>query len=459
MTFNELEQNLKRIKEIIREIYVFTNQLDIIQKLERDKNIIINLQEKKLLNGTINSLEVQLKILNNSIPKLVENIGFFKKYSAPDKAEAVVSTSKVNLPKKDLVQVKYKPEKAKSPVSLTIGEKDRKRFLENLSRSNLSISQLKKKYGVEKPAAGFGKPNAYAKFSNRFFRKTSNKLLASGKLEKLNIELRKMNSPFVVGTYVSMILMTMCIMLGLGFLLFLVLLFFNLSFAFPFISFAKESIIMRFIKFFWIIFGIPFFTGVLMYFYPKSESKNIGGKIDQELPFVAIHMSAIATSGVEPVNIFKIIIKNEEYRYSRLEFRKLLNLVNFQGHNLVTALKKISRSSPSVKLRALLDGLATTITSGGDLHQFLDKHAESLLFDYRLEREKYTKTSETFMDIYISIVIAAPMILLMLFVIMGITGMYFMGLSTNVMSLLIIFIIIVLNIGFLIFLKLKQPIF
>jgi len=196
-----------------------------------------------------------------------------------------------------------------------------------------------------------------------------------------------------------------------------------------------------------------------MYFYPKSESKNIGGRIDQELPFVAIHMSAIATSGVEPVNIFKIIIKNEEYKYSRLEFRKLLNLINFQGHDLVTALKKISHSSPSFKLRALLDGLATTITSGGDLHQFLDKHAGSLLFDYRLEREKYTKTSETFMDIYISIVIAAPMILLMLFVIMGSTGMNFLGLSTNVMSLLIIFIIIVLNIGFLVFLKMKQPVF
>jgi len=61
------------------------------------------------------------------------------------------------------------------------------------------------------------------------------------------------------------------------------------------------------------------------------------------------------------------------------------------------------------------------------------------------------------MDIYISIVIAAPMILLMLFVIMGSTGMYFMGLTTNLMSMLIIFIIIVLNIGFLIFLRLKQP--
>jgi flagellar protein FlaJ len=197
-----------------------------------------------------------------------------------------------------------------------------------------------------------------------------------------------------------------------------------------------------------------------MYFIPSSEGKNLGEKIDQELPFVTIHMSAIATSGIEPVTIFKIILKSEEYKYTNMEFRKLMNLVNFQGKDLVSALKITAKSSPSEKLKELLDGIATSVTSGGSLTQFLNKHAENLLFDYKLEREKYTKASETFMDIYISIVIAAPMILLMLFVIMGSTGTLgvFMGLSVSVVNILIILIIIFLNIGFLIFLKLKQPV-
>ena len=93
------------------------------------------------------------------------------------------------------------------------------------------------------------------------------------------------------------------------------------------------------------------------------------------------------------------------------------------------------------------------------MHEFLDKHAEGLLFDYRLERERYTKTAETLMDIYISISIAAPMILLMLFIIMGSTGMYFLGLTTDVMAVLIILSLIFLNVIFLLFLRLKQPTF
>jgi flagellar protein FlaJ len=454
MTFDELKQNIQRIKEIVREIYVFTNQLEIIRKLEIDKNIAINLQEKKLLNNTIISLVKQLDILNNSIPHLIEGIGFFQKLSADNK-----SVPPAKIPENNLVKVKYKPEKTKPTVSLTVGEKDRKLFLKNLSASNLSVNRLKKKYGIKRPASGFGKPSFYATLSNRYFRKISNKLLLSGKLEKLNADLRKMNSPFVVGTYISMILFSMSLAVILGVLLFIWLLFFNIGFTFPFISLVEGSILFRALKVFWIIFAIPLLTGILMYFYPRSEGKTIGSRIDQELPFVSIHMSAIAASGVEPVSIFKVIIKNEEYKYSRLEFRKLLNLINFHGSDLVSALKKVSNSSPSIKLRGLLDGLATTINSGGDLHEFLEKHADSLLFDYKIEREKYTRTAETFMDIYISIVIAAPMILLMLFVIMGSTGMYFMGLTTNLMSILIIFIIIALNIGFLFFLRLKQPSF
>jgi len=458
MTFDELKQNIQRIKEIVREMYIFTNQLEIIEKLERNKTILINFQEKNLLSTTVVSLGVQLNILNNSIPALVEGIGFFQKLLTENK-EIISAKIPAKLPENNLVKVKYKAEETKPPVSLTIGEKDRQLFLENLSASNLSINQLKKKYGIERPISGFGKPSFYATLSNSYFRKISSRLLLSGRLEKLNADLRKMNSPFVVGTYVSMILFTMSIMAVLSFLLFIFLLFFNIGLTFPFFSITEESILFRALKFFWIIFAIPIFTGILMYFYPQTEGKNIGAKIDQELPFIAIHMSAIASSGVEPVSIFRVIIKNEEYKYSRLEFRKLLNLINFHGFDLVSALKKVSNSSPSAKLRELLDGLATTITSGGDLHEFLEKHADTLLFDYRIEREKYTKTAETFMDIYISIVIAAPMILLMLFVIMGSTGMYFMGLTPSIMSILIILVIIVLNMGFLFFLRLKQPSF
>jgi uncharacterized BrkB/YihY/UPF0761 family membrane protein len=82
-----------------------------------------------------------------------------------------------------------------------------------------------------------------------------------------------------------------------------------------------------------------------------------------------------------------------------------------------------------------------------------------MLFDYRLERERYTKISETFMDIYISVAIAAPMIFLMIFIVIGSTGLTggILDLGTKTLSFLLILIIIILNLLFLAFLRLKQP--
>lgn len=452
MNIEAIKDNISHMKDIAKELYVFTNQIDIIKNLETSRRVSINTEEKRLLEEVIGSLTSQIKILNNSIPELVSGIGFFKKLEGE---------KQVTREGEKLIQIEYNQE-IKGKVALTITDKDKKEFIENLSKSSLSIYKLKKKYAVEKPEnINFGKANYYAKISNHFFRNLSNNFVSKKYFDSLNKDLRMMNSNFVLGTYVSMILFTSFIFFLFSIFVLIILLFYNLSPNFPFIQDLSpgQTIIGRFLQFFWILFLIPAVTGLLMYLYPSSEAKNLGKKINQELPFVVIHMSAVATSGVEPLSIFKIILRTEEYKYSNIEFRKLMNLINFHGKDFVSALRETARTCPSEKMKVLLDGLATTITSGGDLHQYLDKHAETLLFDYKLEREKYTKTSETFMDIYISIVIAAPMIFLMLFVIMGSTGSLigYLGISADLLSILIIIGIVFINIGFLVFLKLKQP--
>ena len=431
MALESLKNNLEQMKNIIREIYTFKNQLDIINNLEATSQVIIESREKKLLENAITALTNQLKILNNSIPELTQTITFYSQ----------LSENQTTKPKQKLIQVKYQPTSPSKNLSLTITEKDRKKFLENISMSNLSIEQLRKKYRTPKPPIAFGKPNAYAKLSNRFFRKYSYSLISKGYFLDLNKDLRKINSPFVLGTYLSMMLLTTALSIILTLTLFTILLFF-----------------IPITKIFW-LFLIPLVTPLLLYLYPSSEAKNIGSRIDQELPFIVIHISAIATSGIEPTNIFKILLKSEEYKYTNREFKKIMNLVNLHGKDLITALKEVSYSSPSSKLSELLNGIATSITSGGNLHEYLNKHAETLLFDYRLEREKSTRVSETFMDIYIAVVIAAPMILLLIFVIMGSLGTLVdtLGLSTNMVSLIIILIISLINIFFLLFLKVKQP--
>ena len=443
----ELINNIERMKEISREIYVFSNQINTIERF----GAYTEKREKVILTNTIIALSTQLEILNKAIPELINRLKLYPNLPSP------ASLNLINKEEK-LAIVSYKPEGNKS-LSLVINNEDKTKFLESLSESRYSIKELNKKYGVEKTEQTIEKPNFYAKTSNYFFRNLSYRLISEGYFKNLNKNLRKINSRFVIGTYVSMIFFAGLVALFISLFLFAFLLFFKIGFLFPFITLVEESFFIRFFKIFWIVFIIPIISMALAYFYPVSEANSIGLKINQELPFVTIHMSAIASSGIEPSNIFKIILKGGEYKYTSIEFKKLMNLINFHGEDLVSALRKIANTSPSNKLKDLLNGFAVTITSGGDLNLFLNEHAKSMLFEYKLEREKYSKMSETFMDIYISVAVAAPMIFLMIFVIIGSTGLMgsFLGMSTNTLSFLLILILVVLNILFLIILKLKQP--
>tara|TARA_B100001971_G_C18248204_1_gene576009 strand:+ start:585 stop:1880 length:1296 start_codon:yes stop_codon:yes gene_type:complete len=429
------------MKEIARELHIFSSQLNSINNLEIDKNVVIDKREKVLLERAVVSLAKQLRILNGSLPNLISGIG-----GLDEKRE-------------EMSQIEYQPS-VNENVSVIISDSDRDDFLENLGKSRLSVEKLKRNYGDRGKGVGeLRKPSGYAKISNRLYREISTKLTNKGYFNALNKNLRKINSRFVVSTYVSMILFTGSWVFILSLFTFFFLLFFNLSFLFPFITLASDNILLRAFRFSWVILAFPIFTIIGMYFYPHSEAKNLGNKIDQELPFVTIHMSSISSSGVEPVKMFEIILKGEDYKYTGVELKKLMNLVNFHGEDIISALRRISISTSSPKLRELLNGFAVAMSSGGNLHNFLNKHSETLLFDYKLEREKYTKISETFMDIYISIAIAAPMILLMIFVIIGGTGLTggLFNMSTNVLSLLLIIVIVFMNIFFLTFLRIKQP--
>ncbi|MEN9625803.1 MAG: hypothetical protein RL557_131 [archaeon] len=447
MYFDALKNNLKEMKDIARELYVFYNQYETLTSSEKFRHIAADQNEKNLLKNVITSLSNQLKILNSALPALIQAISYYKKYP-----------SKEGISKEaNLAQVTYKPSEDRK-VSLVISDDDKKEFLRNLSISRLSINQLKREYTAAQTME-LRKPSMYAKLSNYFFRNFSESLVHKGHFNTLNRSLRKINSEFIVSTYVSMVFFTTLLGFIIGFFFFCLLLFVEISIVFPFFSITESSFLARFLKFFWLPITLPFITGGLFYLYPFSEAKNIGNKINQELPFLTIHMSAIASSGVNPISIFEIIVKSKEYRYTTLEFKKILNLINFHGEDMVTALRTVSSSCPSQKLGEMLNGLAFTIKSGGDLHRFLNKHAENMLFDYRLERERYIKVAETFMDIYISVAIAAPMIFLMIFIIIGSTGLTggLFNLGVNALSLLLILGIIILNVVFLIILGLKQP--
>ena len=314
------------------------------------------------------------------------------------------------------------------------------------------IEQSKKEIAKKKEGK---KPNIYAGLASRIFSDFARPLVDSKTFSGVIRDLLKTNMGLIPSAYISIILFSVLISAGVALILFLFLLFFNVSTVAPFIT-PVTDLMSRFLGLFWILFVIPIITFVFLYVYPSLEKRNLEGGIDQELPFATINMSAIAGSKIEPTNIFNIIISTAEYPHLKNQFTKVMNEIGIYGHDLVTALRNSADNCPSKKLSDLYNSLATNITSGGDLGEFFEKRSETLLLDYRLERERYTRASETFIDVYISIVIAAPMILMLLLMMIQVSGLG-VSLSPTTISLIMILGVAGINFVFLMFLRLKQP--
>jgi len=424
MAIENLKQNVEMIKKLVKEILHLNLEYN-----EQGRSDI----EKELIIKQIVSDIQKLKIINNSIPEILDAISLFKKLS--NQEEKV----------KTLVKISYIDErKGQEKVSVTLNKKDKEKYLRELDISKITLKRLRK--GERKVAwerEEFRKPNFYAKLANKLFFNQANKYFVKGKLQKLNSNLRKANMVSLVTTYFSMTLLTSLFALIFGIILAIVLL----------ILMPKN--LVNIIRNLLIIFILPVISFLALYFYPYAEAKSIENRINQELPFVVLHMSAVAGSGIEPTQIFKIIALGREYKNTSKEFKKIVNQVNVYGYDLITALKNTARETSSDNLSELLNGMATTISGGGSLTLFFEKRAETLLFSYKLDKERRTKSAEAFMDIYISIVIAAPMIMMLLLILISISGMS-IGLSLGQLSLIVIASVALINIIFLSLLHLGQ---
>ena len=397
-------------------------------------------EEKRLYDRLMNSLLKRIKIVNDSLPEILNSISLIKKLES----NSLPALAKVSLQRE---------------VEILVSDRGKEEFLRELNINEQLLKKVKRQQKfVAKKEPEFQTANLYGKMSNKLFLNFSQRLVDDGSFKSLRLDVRKSNLNILSTTYLSMMFFSMMISFFIGIIAITFLLFFKVNlFGFS-LELYSGSYLLRFVKLLWIPIAFPVITWLLFYIYPGVEKKTIGGRIDQELPFVVIHMGSISGSGIEPIGIFKIIAMSKEYEFAGQEFRKILNQTNLYGYDLSTALRNVSLSTPSIKLAELLNGMGVTINVGGDIHRFFEKRAESLLLEYRLEREKSTKSAETFMDLYISVVIATPMIMLMLLVIIAVSKVS-TGFNAGQLTIAIIGIVAIVNILFLSFLHIKQPVY
>ncbi len=332
-----------------------------------------------------------------------------------------------------------------------INKKTKNKYLDDMNVDIFTIKKIiKEKKEIKKEILyTIYKPTQYGSLANYFFENLT--FYLSYKYPKYLDDLTHLlilgDVKILSRTYVSMILLSSSLSIILSFISYL-----------TYTVLSNGNFILGLIKSVPISFLSFFITAFLFYFYPYSLTSSRKKAIKNDLPFVIIHMAAIAGSGASPVAIFNLILNSGEYKGLEGEIKKIVNYVNLFGYDLSTALKSVSITTPSPDFKDLLTGIIAATESGGNLKSYLKGKASDALNTYRLDRKKYVESLAIYSDIYTGILIASPLLFMTTLAIINVIGGAVGSLSVKSIAIIgTFFVLPLLNIIFLVFLTLTQP--
>jgi flagellar protein FlaJ len=193
-------------------------------------------------------------------------------------------------------------------------------------------------------------------------------------------------------------------------------------------------------------------TFMLFYWYPNMKAKGLGARIDQDMPFAVAAMTAAASSGTHPMEIFKML--STRRGAVGAESSRIYRDVKMFGTDISSALAKAANRTPSMTWSELLWGMVSVITTGGSLYNYLSDKTKEAMQQYRRVLESYSNQINFFTEIYITLIIVGTLFFIVLSSVMSpLVG----GGLLMVQTFLVFFFVPITSAGFIFLLKGLSP--
>ena len=154
----------------------------------------------------------------------------------------------------------------------------------------------------------------------------------------------------------------------------------------------------------------------IFYFFPRIKVWEIRRKIDGHLPYAISYISAMATIGVVPYEIFKKLSEAEEnYGEVSMEAKRVVRDVELLGFDFITALRNLASVTPSVHLRTFIQGAVTTSLSGGEMGTYFIHKAKEYMEENRKRFSDFITALGMISEIYITGLVAGPLFFIVMF--------------------------------------------
>jgi flagellar protein FlaJ len=175
----------------------------------------------------------------------------------------------------------------------------------------------------------------------------------------------------------------------------------------------------------------------ILFLLPALLASSRRGKIDHELPYVASHMSILASAGIPPTRMFKLLSDSVTTPEIASDSNEIVRDVEILGNDIMTAIESERHRSPSKAFGDVLEGLVATIRSGGNMKSYLIDATHTIMDLRRIAAKQLIETLGAFAEIYVTLLVVFPLLIIVMFSVMALIGGGIGGLSVTTMMIFV----------------------
>jgi flagellar protein FlaJ len=171
------------------------------------------------------------------------------------------------------------------------------------------------------------------------------------------------------------------------------------------------------------IFSLLVFGGLtylVFIMYPGLEAGNRRRNIDASLPYAINYITSMSTAGITPAEVFRLLGSSTIYGQSAVEARYIAREIDIFGRDLIDALRLVSASTPSRRMKEFLQGTMASVSSGGNITDYFRTKAEQYSLENRQTQKMFLETLGLVSESYVTAMVAGTLFLIILQSIMSV---------------------------------------
>jgi len=161
-------------------------------------------------------------------------------------------------------------------------------------------------------------------------------------------------------------------------------------------------------------------TYLVFILYPGLEAGNRRRNIDASLPYAINYITSMSTAGITPAEVFRLLGSSKIYGQSAVEARYIAREIDIFGRDLIDALRLVSASTPSRRMKEFLQGTMASVASGGNITEYFRTKAEQYALENRQTQKMFLETLALVSESYVTAMVAGTLFLIILQSIMSV---------------------------------------